>query len=291
MVRTTDSWVSSFDTVAALTGLTSASRVWVPGPLSATMNLFAAVHAALAGAVLVDDPSHATHAQLTPGALASCVDSVPLGDLTVVVAGDSLSPGLHDRAAAAGALVRHYYGAAELSFVAWGAHAGDLRPFPGVEVSVRDDVVWVRSPYVCTGYDGPGGPLRRDSDGFATVGDRGALTAGRLVVRGRDDAVTTGGATVVVADVEAVLRPAGTGEVLVVGLPHPGLGSVLAAVLTRAEDHPAMLDVARSSLDGARRPRLWFHVERLPLTRAGKADREALVSLLSGADMPARRLV
>ena len=45
-----------------LTGLTAASRVWVPGPLAATMNLFAAVHATVAGAALVDDPADATHA-------------------------------------------------------------------------------------------------------------------------------------------------------------------------------------------------------------------------------------
>ncbi len=283
--------MSSFDTVAALTGLTSSSRVWVPGPLTATMNLFAAVHAVLAGATLVDRPAGATHAQLTPGALASCLGSAPLGDLTVVVAGDRLSPGLHDRAVAAGARVAHYYGAAELSFVAWGAHAEDLRPFPGVEVAVREDVVWVRSPYVCTGYDGPGGPLRRDADGFATVGDRGGLADGRLVVRGRADAVTTGGATVLVADVEAALRPAGSGDVLVVGLPHDGLGEVLAAVLTRVEDHPALREQARTCLDGARRPRLWFHVGQPPMTPAGKVDREALVSLLSGTDGRARRLV
>ena len=49
VVRTTDSWVSSFDAVAPLAGLTSTSRVWVPGPLTATMNLFAAVHATFPG--------------------------------------------------------------------------------------------------------------------------------------------------------------------------------------------------------------------------------------------------
>ena len=53
MVRTTGSWVDSFGTVAALSGLDPASRVWVPGPLAATMNLFAAVHATVLGARLV----------------------------------------------------------------------------------------------------------------------------------------------------------------------------------------------------------------------------------------------
>ena len=62
VVRTTGSWVSSFHHVASLAGLTPSSRVWVPGPLAATMNLFAAVHAAFLGARRVDGPAEATHA-------------------------------------------------------------------------------------------------------------------------------------------------------------------------------------------------------------------------------------
>lgn len=285
--------MSSFDAVNALTGLTSASRVWVPGPLTATMNLFAAVHARFVGAALVDDVDDATHAQLTPHALATCLDgSTRLTDVQVVVAKDRLSPGLHDRAVASGARVQHYYGAAELSFVAWGTHADDLRPFPGVDLDLRHGEIWVRSPYLCTGYDGPAGPLRWGADGFATVGDRGELSGdGRLVVRGRADAVTTGGSTVAVGDVEPVLRAAVAGDVVVVGLPHETLGAVLAGVLTSAEDHPVAVDAARRGLAGAHRPRRWFHVDELPVTPAGKVDRETLVSLLSGPASPARRLV
>lgn len=292
VLRTTESWVCSFPAVRELIGLTSTSRVWVPGPLRATMNLFAAVHAAWVGAALVDSPAEATHAQLTPGALATALDrDVRLDGLTVVVAGDRLSPGLQARATAAGVLVHHYYGAAELSFVAWGGHAEDLRPFPGVEVAVRDGEIWVRSPYVCSGYDGPPGALRRGGDGFVTVGDRGLLSTGRLVVLGRPDAVTTGGETVVVAEVEGMLRPWARGEVVVVGVPHPTLGAVLAVVLTRADDYAPVLTRARERLVGASRPRLWFHVPALPMTAAGKVDRDALVSSVSRADGRVRRLV
>lgn len=45
VLRTTRSWTESYPHVSALLDLTRASRVWVPGPLSATMNLFAAAHA------------------------------------------------------------------------------------------------------------------------------------------------------------------------------------------------------------------------------------------------------
>ena len=183
VVRSTGSWVASFPAVAELSGLDAASRVWVPGHLTATMNLFAAVHAAWLGAERVDDPGRATHATLTPSALAAGLDrAVPLAGTHVVVAGDRLTATLHRRAEAAGVTVHHYYGAAELSFVGWGGHAGDLRAFPGVTVQVREEEIWVRSPYLCDGYDGPSGPLRRDGSGFATVGDRGELSDGWLTV-------------------------------------------------------------------------------------------------------------
>ena len=87
-----------------------------------------------------------------------------------------------------------------------------------------------RSPFLCEGYDGPPGDLRRDPSGFATVGDRGTLVDGVLRVAGRgSEAVVTGGATVLVADVEAALRPVVAGALVVVGLPHPELGQVVAA--------------------------------------------------------------
>ena len=75
------------------------------------------------------------------------------------------------------------------------------------------------------------------------------------------------------------------------GVPHPGLGAVLAVVLTDVRDHPALRRLARQRLAGARRPRLWFGVPRLPQTPAGKVDRVALAALVSGDDAGVRRLV
>ena len=65
----------------------------------------------------------------TPTALTALVDD-DQDPLVVVVAGDRLSPGLADRAASAGHTVHHYYGAAQLSFVAWGRDAGFLAALP-----------------------------------------------------------------------------------------------------------------------------------------------------------------
>lgn len=282
VLRTTQSWVSSFSHVTALLALDDRSRVWVPGPVSSTMNLFAAVHASSVGAAMVTSPGQASHAHLTPSALARALDGgLPLADVHVLVAGDRLRPSLHGRAERAGARVSHYYGAAELSFVGWGPHEDDLRPFPGVEVASRGGELWVRSAYLCAEYAGPGGTLRLDGDGFATVGDRGTVRDGLIVVAGRgDDAVTTGGATVHVADVEAVLRDVVEGEVVVLGLPHPELGEVVTAVLTDRRSHPLARSTARSCLSPAQRPRRWYEVPDLPTTPADKVDRGALRRLL-----------
>lgn len=287
VVRTTHSWFDSFGHVTRLLEMDPTSRIWVPGPLSATMNLFSAVHAADLGAEVVRSPSGATHAVLTPAALSRAVaHGTDLQGTHVLVAGDRLGASLRDEALAQGAArVSHYYGAAELSFVAWGSHADDLRPFPGVEAECRDGVIWVRSPYVCLRYDGPDGPLTHGADGFVTVGDRGSLRDGILRLHGRgDEVVVTAGATVLVEEVEAALEETTGHRVAVVGLPHPDLGQVLCGVVTDRGSLPALRAGARGSLPPAQRPRRWFEVPALPLTAAGKLDREKLASMLSATE-------
>lgn len=306
VLRTTASWFTSFGLVADLTGLDASSRMWLPGRFSSTLPLFAAVLARHVGAESVERPEDATHTHLTPGQLERVLDEPwsaarnVLAGLHVTVAGEALAPRLHDRALAAGATVSHYYGAAELSFVAWGARAGVLRPFRNVEIDVRHGEIWVRSPYLCEGYapGDAGGALLTDADGFATVGDRGRWEAlpgepgqGRLVVTGRgDDAVTTGGATVLVADVEDALRPVIVGGLAVLGVPHGTLGQVVAAVLTDPADLPAARAAAQA-LGSAQRPRLWFHRAHLPVSDSGKTDRAAMRREAGASSSTLRRLV
>ena len=283
VLRTSRSWTASYPHVSDLLGMTSASRVWVPGPLSASMNLFAAAHAAWAGAELVTGPSNATHAHLTPWLLRRQLaeDPAVLSGLHLVVAGDRLSSTLRDTAVSLSARVSHYYGAAELSFVAWGEHAESLRPFPGVEVTARDGELWVRSPYVCEGYAEAQHVLRRDPDGWLTIGDRGEVQpedeGGRVTVFGRSGGVTTAGATVLEADIEHALRLEASGDVAVVGVPHPDLGQVVAAVVTHPDDVARLQEVSRRVLAPQQRPRRWFHLTSLPLTGNGKVDKAAIV--------------
>lgn len=283
VVRSTASWTDSFAAVGDLTGTTAASRVWLPGPVTATMNLFAAVHARAVGATLVDRLADATHAHLTPAALHRLLaDGADLTGRTLVVAGDRVDAATAERVAAAGARLHHYYGAAELSFVAWGEHADALRPFPGVEVEARDGQLWVRSPFVADGHLEPEHHLTSEG-GWTTVGDRGTVVDGRVVVHGRSGGITTAGATVRVADVEGVLRPLATGDLVVVGLPHPDLGELVAAAVTDAADVSRLTALAREHLAPAQRPRRWLHLDPLPLTGADKVDRAAVRAALEAA--------
>lgn len=281
VVRSTGSWWASFAAYGELTGVGPGSRLWVPGPLDATMNLFAAVHAEVVGAEMVQRPGSATHACLTPAVLDLRLAELPRPTM-VTIAGASLPCSLADRAEALGHTLRHYYGAAELSFVAAGRDADSLRPFPGVALEIRDGEIWVRSPYLGRVPERSSGQpprhstaLRRDGE-WATVGDRGVLAGGLLLVTGRPDAILTAGVTVVLADVERVLGAASGSPLACFGVDRATVGQLLAVALTEPADLPTLRSVARASLRRGHRPRLWFVVDELPLTDAGKVDRRAL---------------
>lgn len=275
IVRSTASWVDSFEACARRLGLTASGRFWIPGPLAATMNLFAACLATYVGASWSTDATGCSHAQLTPAQLRTVLVDHPRPGLHALVAGDVLPPDLRRRAEAAGLQVDHYYGAAELSLIAWGRDATDLHLFDRVTAEVRDGVLWVRSPWLSR--------TTTDARGFATVHDLARLEGDRLEVLGRPGAATTAGATVQLAPIEAELQAHARGRVVVLAVPDDRLGDLVCCV-TGAADHEAVRAWGRTHLTGARRPRRWLVHEDLPLTPAGKIDRARLVADVLAAD-------
>jgi long-chain acyl-CoA synthetase len=299
VLRTVESWQASVPSLSSITGITGQDQVWVPGALWSSLFLYGAFHAAAVGAQVIlrdDDPTSATALHAVPSQLAGLLDRAAAGGLPhlrrVVVAGDRLSAALRQRCEEAGWRVVEYYGAAELSFVAWRADDGPLRAFPGVEIELREGVVWARSPYLAVGYLAPGadGPFRRDPLGWATVGDLARMkpsVTGGLEVLGRGDAVvTTGGHTVVVEEVEKLLRLVpGVDDVAVLGVPHPRFGQILTAVVVGpAAD--ASLRGAVATMPRPCRPRRWLRAEALPLTSTGKVRRGALPDLVARLSRP-----
>jgi len=259
------------------------------------MNLYAAALVTYYGVSLVAECDSATHAFLTPAGLKALLEQSAPRDLRIVVAGDRLRPELADRAEARGWRVSHYYGAAQLSFVAWGRDATRLRPFPKAKVRVSGGQLWVSSPWLCERELVPAGmqpslAVEVDSETgcrWASVGDRGELRPdGRLLVAGRMDVILVGGATVLISEVEAALRKAAQGQVYVVATPHRRLGSIVAAVFTEPTDLPGLQGRARTVLDRHQRPVRWLRVPAVPITSAGKVDRNALAALAAERIQP-----
>jgi long-chain acyl-CoA synthetase len=298
IARTARSWARSFPIVSDRTGIGPGRRVGICGPLASSLFLFGALHAMWAGAEVVLS-GRWEPATLPPVDVLHCVPAM-LADVVrmprppglVVCGGAALPPRVRAAAEQRGTTVREYYGATELSFVAWRQDDGRLTAFPGVTVRVRDGEIWARSPYLSLGYAADvTGPLRWDDEGFATVGDLGTLDAtGALTVLGRGDGtIRSGGAPVLAGDVEAALHTvAGVGDVVVLGTPHTRLGAVVTAVVEPAAGAPARLAdlraAARRHLSPAQRPRHWYIVERLPRTASGKPARAAVVAAVRAGE-------
>lgn len=311
VVRTRASWAGSFPHLSELAGVGPDDVVLVPGPLVSSLYGFAAVHALATGATVVVpgrwSPGsltvqlrRATVVHVVPHRLPAVLDVLeevggPLR--TAIVGGAALPPHARDAAARAGVRIVSYYGATEMSFVAVDADGTGLRPFPQVEIQVREGEVWARSPWLAEGYmAGAKGPLKTDGEGWMSVGDLAEpYEPGQpLRLRGRGDgAIQTGGATVVPEDVEAVLRGVpGVTDIVVIGSPHPQLGSVVTAVLEGSPPSRAALEaVARGGLDAAQRPRRWYAVGDLPRTPTGKPARGLVAARLASGDPKIRRLV
>ncbi|MFC8797578.1 AMP-binding protein [Promicromonospora sp. NPDC057138] len=317
VLRTAASWERSFPAVSALLhdpGVPDAERVVaLPAPPSSSLTLFSVAHA-LSGGPRPVFPGHdgnlaeATSFHGTPQALRTLLDGGQLPRVrTALVGGSHLDDEVRALAESRGIRVIAYYGAAELSFVAVDDGAG-LRPFPGVDLDVRDGELWVRSPFAALGYLGDGGPLRTDG-AWATVGDLAELetaaaaaadaaagtgtAAGTdadagagtstLRLRGRaDGAILTASATVIPEEVEAELRqiPA-IGDAVVFGYPAGGVGALVAAMLEPAPGFPAigtgaLRGIVSGRLGPAHRPRIWFTGE-LPRNASGKPARAEIV--------------
>jgi len=302
IVRTVESWQASVAPFSDITGITAEDTVWLAGPLWSSLFLYGAFHAGAVGARVAfrdDDPAGATALHCVPSQLPGLLQREQSGGLPlvrrVVVAGDHCSADLWEQCEAVGWHVVEYYGASELSFVAWRDRCGPFRAFPGVETELRtaseltQGVLWARSPYLADCYLSAqtDGPLRFDPLGWATVADLARSVPDGLEVVGRGtSAVTTGGHTVVVEEVERLLRGLpGVDEVAVLGVPHPRLGQVLTAIVVGSAVD-GTLRAAVAGMPGPSRPRHWLHADALPCTSGGKLRRDALPDLVAALSAP-----
>lgn len=216
-----------------------------------------------------------------PGAAAALagLDAVLLGG------GPAPQPVL-TAAAEAGVTVVRSYGMSETA----GGCVYDGVPLDGVRVRIADDGrVVIGGPTLANGYRNPVSPDPFAEPGWFATEDLGALDgAGTLTVLGRaDDAISTGGLTVLPGVVEDVLRshPA-VADCAVFGVADDRLGQrVAAAVVVSPGATAPTLDGLRAhvaaSLDATAAPREVHVVDALPRRGIGKVDRKALVHRFS----------
>jgi len=211
----------------------------------------------------------------------------------ILVGGVGTPPSLRDTAAAAGVRLVATYGMTETS----GGCVYDGMALPDTEIHIDNDRhVVLGGPTIASGYLGDPGltadHFHTDADGtqWFRTDDLGALDdSGRLTISGRaDDLVNTGGVKVAPGPVEdALVRfVPGVGDAVVVGVPDPTWGQLVAAAvtITPGSPTPTLADVRarlRDALPPAALPRVVRVVGELPWRGPGKPDRAALREILA----------
>jgi O-succinylbenzoic acid--CoA ligase len=163
-------------------------------------------------------------------------------------------------------------------------------PLDGVRVRTVDGRIVIGGATLAKGYRNPVEPDPFAEPGWFATDDLGAVSdAGVLTVLGRaDDAISTGGLTVLPQPVEAALssHPA-VSDCAVFGVADDRLGQrVVAAVVVRDGSPAPTLDALRAhvarTLDATAAPRELHIVDALPLRGIGKVDRTALARRFAG---------
>lgn len=206
----------------------------------------------------------------------------------ILVGGAATGPALSARARAAGLPIVTTYGMSETA----GGCVYDGVPLPGALMRIIDPGddgvgrVALGGATVATGYRNmPDHPAFAEPGWFLTD-DLGAVDDGVLRIIGRaDEAISTGGLTVVPQVVEAVLAEVpGIADCAVFGLPDERLGErVVVAVVPAAgislPDDDALRAAVTERLDRYAAPREVFVLEALPQRGPGKVNRRALRAL------------
>ncbi|GAA1460682.1 o-succinylbenzoate--CoA ligase [Williamsia maris] len=235
------------------------------------------------------------YTSLVPTQLIKTLDdpsaTAALREVDAVLVGGAATPALlQQRAIDAGIPIVRTYGMSETC----GGCVYDGVALDGVRIRLADPNpdgigrVVLSGPVVALGYRN-----LPDHPAFTTPGeyrtdDLGRLDdAGVLSIVGRaDEAISTGGLTVVPQVVEAVILSDPTvAECAVLGLPDERLGERVVAVVVAASGAVVTTErvraVAAEQLDRTAVPREVFVVDELPRRGPGKVDRAALRRTLS----------
>uniref|UniRef100_UPI0034E226E5 o-succinylbenzoate--CoA ligase n=1 Tax=Mycobacterium sp. OAE908 TaxID=2817899 RepID=UPI0034E226E5 len=200
----------------------------------------------------------------------------------VLIGGGPMPHGIAEKAAAAGVSVVRTYGMSETA----GGCVYDGVPLDGVRVRIDEGRVVLGGATLAKGYRNPVDPDPFAEPGWFRTDDIGALDdSGVLRVLGRvDDAISTGGLTVLPQLVEAALatHPA-VAESAVFGVADERLGQRVVAAVVVAPDSaaPTLVELrthVAATLPSTAAPREIHVVDELPRRGIGKVDRRELAA-------------
>lgn len=200
----------------------------------------------------------------------------------VLIGGGPMPAGVAQRASAAGVPVVRTYGMSETA----GGCVYDGLPLDGVRLRIDDGRVVLGGATLAKGYRNPVDPDPFVEPGWFRTDDVGAVDdSGVLSVLGRvDDAISTGGLTVLPQLVEAaVASHDAVAECVVFGVADERLGQrvVAAVVLKPGSTAPTLADIrahVATTLDATAAPREVHVVDEIPRRGIGKVDRRALAA-------------
>lgn len=195
-----------------------------------------------------------------------------------------------------GAVVLNSYGQTELGGEVVGWSATDARewgetklgsvgrPLPGIDVTITDDEVMVRTPTTLARKVDAAFLDRLSDDGWFHTGDLGWLDDdGFLWLDGRvSDMINRGGLKVFPGTVEDVIMAAdGVREAAVAGMPDERLGEVPWAFVVRADTsvtEEGLMAWCRQRLTPYRVPARFVFVDELPRNDVGKVVKRELAA-------------
>ena len=152
-------------------------------------------------------------------------------------------------------------------------------PLDGVEIEVREGMIWLRCPMLMRAYRDGTQPF--DAGGWYRTGDLGSFSNGVLTVEGREgDLIITGGENVWPEQVEQILmsHPNIT-DACVAGVPDPEWGHAVHAwiVTTHNISLNAVRGHVKETLPAYCAPKEVHIVSAIPRTALGKPQRAQLV--------------
>jgi o-succinylbenzoate---CoA ligase len=200
----------------------------------------------------------------------------------ILIGGGPMPVPVAEKAAAAGLSVIRTYGMSETA----GGCVYDGRPLDGVRLRIDDGRIALGGVTVANGYRNAVVPDPFADAGWFRTDDVGTLDdSGALRVLGRiDDAISTGGLTVMPPLVEAALstHPA-VADCAVFAVADDRLGQRVVAAVVAAAGHAAptlaeLRALVEETMDPTAAPREVHVIDALPRLGIGKVDRRALAT-------------